>query len=54
MTVPVHPIQHITSRHTTHRRASWVHDELYDIPEHRAVFYIAEAINALNVIHKVQ
>ncbi len=26
----------------------------YDIPEHWAVFYIAEAIIALNVIHKVQ
>jgi hypothetical protein len=26
----------------------------YDIPEHWAVFYIAEAITALNVIHKVK
>jgi hypothetical protein len=28
MTVRVHPIHHITARHATHRRVSWVHDGL--------------------------
>ena len=48
------------SPHSPHHRTPHTGGHLgcmmdsYDIPEHWAVFYIAEAITAINVIHKVQ
>ncbi len=53
MAVRVHPVHHITARHATGGHLGCMMDS-YDIPEHWAVFYIAEAITALNVIDKVK
>jgi hypothetical protein len=54
MTVLVQPMHHITTatQHAGGHLGCMM--DSYDIPEHWAVFYIAEAITVLDVIHKVQ